>query len=423
MASNTPTAEEACGASAPPGAKLTVAFFHDHRFRRDPEGRYYTIGNLPYPVLQRYLTHFDRLVVVGRVQDVPPAPALAVSSGEGVSFAPLPPGASHPARLGAPLRRHVRQVLAEADCAIVRMPSLVGVVACREAERMGKPWLVEVVGSAWDSLWNHGSVKGALAALPMSLLTRRALRHAPLALYVSEEYLQRTYPCRGETIACSDVAIPPPDPEVLRSRLERHPAGRSGTFSLGLVGSLDVNYKGHDTALQALALLRDRHPELRLRFLGGGDPARWRVRAERLGVLPLVVFDGVRPAGGPVLKWMDDLDVLLMPSRQEGLPRALVEALSRACPAVASRVGGVPELLPERWIFPIGDHRALADRVRQLAEDPAAWRASAEEAFRTAARFAPDRLDARRRDFLARLRARASERLRGAVSPVAAPQR
>lgn len=70
----------------------------------------------------------------------------------------------------------------------------------------------------------------------------------------------------------------------------------------------------------------------------------------------------------------DSATVFAMPSRTEGLPRALVEAMARGLPAVGTDVGGIPELLDARWIVPPDDDRALARVLAELLADPDTWR-------------------------------------------------
>jgi glycosyltransferase involved in cell wall biosynthesis len=306
---------------------------------------------------------------------------------------------------GPAVIRHVRGVLARADAAIVRLPSGLGLVACREAMRTGKPWLAEVVGSCWDALWHHGSLRAKAAAWPLDRLNRHHIARAPFALYVSREFLQRRYPCRGQTFACSDVLIERPRPEVLERRLASIRAAGRRRPILGIVGSLDVDYKGHETALRAVALLRSSGRPVTLRCLGAGDPARWRARAAALGITEDLEFTGALPGGDPVRDWMDGLDLYLAPSLQEGLPRALAEAMSRALPAVGARVGGIPELLEDGWIHAPRDHRGLARRIRLLLDDPDQRTAAARRNWEATRDYAPELLDARRAGFLERFRA------------------
>lgn len=386
---------------------MRAAFFSDHRFARDAAGVHYSYGGLPYAALARYLRFFERVVVVGRVKEET-CPHMSVASGDGLEMACVERD-SPLSLLGESVRLHCRKVIASVDCAIIRIPNFIGEAAVEEVIRAGKPWMAEVVGCTWDALWHHGSLRGKLMAAPMFLMSRRQVGAAPFALYVSREFLQRRYPCAGVTLGCSDVEIERPSQQVLERRLARIDSLQPGQrTTLGLVGSLDVDYKGHEVALRALALVKAQAPDVTLRCLGGGDSARWRRRARELGVEANVEFTGTVPHGQPVLEWMDDLDLLLVPSLQEGLPRAVVEAMSRALPVVGARTGGIPELIDERHVHAKRDHRKLAQLILQLVTNRVAMKSCARQNWRTACEYAVDVLDEKRDRFVERFKAHAS---------------
>jgi hypothetical protein len=405
---------------------MIAAFFHDERFGRDDAGAWFsTSGGVPHRALARYLGHFERLIVVGRLADGARPGTGTLASGEGIAWACVEAPGRWTGRAVVAAARRVREVLARVDGAIVRLPSLMGALACREALRAGIPFLVEMVGDPFDALWNHGTLAGRLAALPMALVTRHYVRRAPFANYVTGWTLQRRYPSRGVAAAVSDVIIDPPGPEVLARRLSALALRRRGAPAvLGLIGSYDVRYKGHETALRAVARLHAAGRAVTLRCIGVGDPARWRARATALGIAAAVELGPPRRHGAAVLEWLDGLDLYVVPSLQEGLPRALVEAMSRGLPAVGSRRGGIPELVDARWLHRPGDSRALARLVAALLDDPAELAAQARRSWATAARFVARDLDARRdalvRRFVEAAAARAGARA-GARSGAFAP--
>jgi len=78
----------------------------------------------------------------------------------------------------------------------------------------------------------------------------------------------------------------------------------------------------------------------------------------------------VRQGGSEVAKWLDQLDVYLQPSYQEGLPRATIEALNRGLLVIGSTAGGIPELLPAERMHTPGDAESLATCISRLAKVP-----------------------------------------------------
>src|SRR5699024_10353844 len=190
--------------------------------------------------------------------------------------------------------------------------------------------------------------------------TQRAVARAPFVAYVTREFLQRRYPNRhGQQIACSNVRIDTPSEDVLKQRLARV-ARQDRPVRLGLIGTLKTRYKGIQTVFAALARTRDELPPVIFHILGAGDSIPWRKEAESCGVADLVQFDGLRNPGREVMEWLDDIDVYLQPSFQEGLPRATVEAMSRGCPVIGSTCAGIPELLSSDCCIKPGDDNHLA---------------------------------------------------------------
>ena len=389
---------------------MNLLFVYDHRFFRDDAGLVYTSGSLPAHVWARYLEHFDTVEVIAR--DGGPLPAegkCAPSSAAGVSFNLTPKLTTHRQQIFRPpgLRERIRERIQAASAVLIRLPSELGFLAAAECRRLNKPYAVEVVGCAYDAMHNHGSLLGRIYAPIMFLRTRRAVRRAPLALYVTSEWLQGRYPTSGLAVGASDVEIVPMgevDQRARNARLARIAEGQPP--QLGTVASLRIRSKGIQTALAALEMLRKQGKDYPYRVLGGGDPAPWVALAERHGVADLVSFDGVRPAGQGVRDWLDSIDIHLQPSFHEGLPRATVEAMSRGVACIGSTCGGIPELIPDRLHAP-GDVAALAERIRDLAGNPERLAQASKRDLERSQAFAPERLAATRSEFLARLRAAA----------------
>ncbi len=155
----------------------------------------------------------------------------------------------------------------------------------------------------------------------------------------------------------------PADRLIARSRLGVH----DGRLLIGWVGRLSPE-KGPDVALRALArLVQGTHPgPLELAVLGNG-PERPNLErlARQYGVESLVHWHGTR-SDAPLL--MAAFDVFVLSSRTEGTPMVLLEAMFAKTPIIATRVGGVPDMLTaeEALLVPSNDPDALASAIRSV---------------------------------------------------------
>jgi glycosyltransferase involved in cell wall biosynthesis len=163
---------------------------------------------------------------------------------------------------------------------------------------------------------------------------------------------------------------------------------------IGFVGRL-APVKGADLFLQTAVRLGREFPSLHAVLVGDGDQRKdleMRVREEGFGRIHLL---GHREDVGDVLR---ALDVLVMPSRHEGLPLVLLEAMAAGRPIVAAAVGGIPEVVKNGWsalLVPPGSVEALTRATRTTLTDPLRAQALASTARRVAAGYTAERMAAR----------------------------
>jgi glycosyltransferase involved in cell wall biosynthesis len=156
---------------------------------------------------------------------------------------------------------------------------------------------------------------------------------------------------------------------------------------IGTVARL-VPIKGHQHLLDAAPRTLEQFPETRFVLVGDGEmrPAL-EARARALGVADRVIFTGYREDVPSLLAGMD---IVVLPSLNEGMGRVLVMAMALGKPIVATRVGGVPELLLDGAagrLVPPGDSDALAGALRDLLLDPARTTALGEAGRRRSTRY------------------------------------
>ena len=152
---------------------------------------------------------------------------------------------------------------------------------------------------------------------------------------------------------------------------------------IGYVGNIRP-VKGSDVLIEAMDHLvkQTGNPDAELWIIGSGEiEAQVRARATALGLDSRVRFLGRQPHDA-IPRWMSAVDVFCLPSRNEGCPNVILEALASGKPVVASRVGGIPELLTDGdngYLVPSENPAALAGALAKALErawDPEALRGS-----------------------------------------------
>jgi len=217
------------------------------------------------------------------------------------------------------------------------------------------------------------------------------LPRADAVTVVSRHMEQRVLACAGITasrVRCIPNGI---DQDFWRAG----PAvATDGPPTVVFVGRL-LQIKGVDVLLTAFARLRERLPAARLCVIGEGElRGALEARVAGLGIADGVTFTGELDAIA-LREQLARASLFVLPSHSEGLPMALLEAMAAGLPAVASAVGGIPEVLtPEcgRLVAP-GDPEALADALMALLQAPER-EAMGEAARQRAAAFSSSAADA-----------------------------
>lgn len=384
----------------------------EHHYIATPRGVYAVQGlGLPYAYWQQYLGLFDEVRPVGRARwAARPDPAWQRVDGPGVSFVPIPDqrGLREIMRALPRTWMTIARGLAGGDCFFLRGGGPMGTLAWVQLRARGIPYGRQVVGHDRQALQSAlGHLPGPMRRLVAEaghFLARWQVRGAACAAYVSPA-LQESYPAApGAPMFCfSDVTL---GPEIMTG--PRDAAGFcADPLRLVTVGRLSPE-KGHRVLLEALARLdRAGHRAFTLDIIGPG-PERDALLAlaREHGVADRVTLAGLVPWGPALFERLDAADLFVLPSLTEGLPRAMLEAMSRGLPAVATRVGGVPDVLEEDALVAPGDPGALAERIRGYMGRPDRLSAASQRCFEGAMRWHPDVMDAAKQAFWRALRER-----------------
>lgn len=219
---------------------------------------------------------------------------------------------------------------------------------------------------------------------PMRRLLDRHLigRGSSAFIAVSQEDRRRMIEIEGvraeKVLFVPNGIATPPDTEPHDVRAEL--GIPSGAPVIGTVSVLRPQ-KALDVLLRAAAPLARHQPELRILIAGEG-PERERLEslARELAIEDRVLMTGFR---SDVPQVLETLDVAISSSSFEGSPLAVMEFMEAACPVVATRVGGVPDLIEHGvhgLLVPSGEVEGLTAAIQRMLDDPAAARYMGERA-------------------------------------------
>jgi glycosyltransferase involved in cell wall biosynthesis len=387
----------------------------DHLWR-GTDGHFHVDGSAGYSTWSKLLDAFDEVLLLARVgkRNGPSAEGIRID-GLSVSVRDLPDYAG-PVQylLNLPeLRHRTRRAVTECEASILRVPGLIARLAWQEIRRNKKEYAVEVLGDPWDA-FGPGTMSGFFRPAYRQVATRNMreiCRGAAAALYWNGSVLPQRYPPAKESYSAVAPSV------VISSgyasggllaersrRIDewRSSANTAGTkrLRIGFVGSFAQLYKGPDTLLRAASLCVRGGLDLKVLFVGEG---RYRPMMERLAtqlsISDKVKFVGQLTFGNAIFDFLDSVDLFAMPSRAEGLPRALLEAMARGCPCIGSNVGGIPELLAAEDLVPPNNHKALARKIMEVTADPQRMKTMSARNLARAKQFDPEVLRQVRRAF------------------------
>ena len=174
-----------------------------------------------------------------------------------------------------------------------------------------------------------------------SWLTRRAYTRAAFVVSVAADVARIVQAFDERITSCvihSSSSGLPVDPEAAKSIRDRFP----GKWIIGNVGALDNAQKGQEYIIEVARRMKESHPEFQFLLVGGGDDeAMLRGLA---GDLPNISVEGWSDRVGDYLA---AFDLFILPSNKEGIGGILLDAMDRALPIIASRVGGLPEIVKD----------------------------------------------------------------------------
>jgi glycosyltransferase involved in cell wall biosynthesis len=228
----------------------------------------------------------------------------------------------------------------------------------------GLPWVA----------FAHGYTSENFRMALYNRLDRWLMRRADRVVAVSEAtaLMLLNVGVLGDKIRVIHNAIDPEDHqlEVSGTEFRRQCGAGPGNLFIGVIGRLSPE-KGQAVFLQAFEEVVRTVPQARAVLVGEGQELkRLRASVRTAGLDSRITFAGYQEDMSSVYA---ALDLVVIPSLSEGLPNVLLEAFLHGKAVIATKVGGIPEVMQDglsKFLVPAGDSKAMAEAIVQVLRDP-----------------------------------------------------
>lgn len=379
---------------------MNLTFITECRFYKTANGTYYA-GDMSYNSLlwERYLKEFDEIYVVARVFESAEnfEESFLVNN---VHFLPLPPydTINSYAKNFIEIKNALKKFINKDSVTIIRGGGVLGYWAGLICKRRNIYFGIEVIGDPYD-VFAPGVIQHPLRSILRLLFTyfqKKVVKDAIAVIYVTKNALQKRYPASKTAFVnfASDVFLNADKPVLESKKLQT-----DKVINLISIGSLDQMYKSPDVLIRAVKRLVSKGINVKLTWLGKG---KFRQHMEQLAhgleIEDKVVFMG-SVSSEEVTRYLDASDIFLLVSRTEGLPRAVVEAMSRGLPCIGTNIGGIPELLQKEVLVEPESFEEVSNMIEYFISNKDIADYQAKINLEASKEYSFETLDSKRNDF------------------------
>ena len=376
------------------------------------DGRYY-LEEFGLILLNRYLDVFDTIKYPVRVKEVSNKEELGSfnklidSSRVEVVEIPYGHGMNDYIKHYIQIRTACKNVCKNCDFAILRMPSIYSFSIWHQVKKDKLPYAVEIVFDCYDGYLSSSTLKDKLSWKLMHKWQQQACAGAEGVACVTESYLQKRYfPSKSDAIVSHYSSIELPSSFYYRER--KYP--QTSPFEIIHV-AYQVSFnsrKGHNQLIEALQKVRQQGLDVEIAFVGGNyDNGFEKLSnyADELGVKDHISFLGFM-SRGDIRNLMTESTLAVLPTKAEGLPRVIIEAMATGLPCISTHVSGNSELLEDKYLLDYSDVDKLSKTICSILKDPMEYERVSKKNFERSKCYEAEYLQKRRVDFYTKLRKR-----------------
>lgn len=276
--------------------------------------------------------------------------------------------------------------------------------ALKIAKSNNIPFMTFLVACPWDTMRRHQRLIVRLLSPLYFLQTKKIVKESDYVHYVTKSFLQQRYPPSGKSLGCSDANLGEPNPTALTERLEKCAAKKpTDDVKVVTIGHIDVRYKGQEYVIKAIAqLIKEEKSQYHYYMVGAGEGTYLKKLTRQFQVENNVHFLG-RKTPEEVMNILADADIYVQPSITEGLPRSVVEAMSKGLPCIGFNTGGIPELIEPNFVVQPKNVNEIVKRIKEF-ENLDIYQRVATRNFNTAKEYEHSILSSKIRQFFGQIK-------------------
>ena len=373
------------------------------------QGSFFAASREKFDFYQRYLRVFDKLRLVCRCEERPELKKsnVPLSLDPRIEFIPVPMfhGPTQYAKHYFSVGRTIKNITDGCDAAVLRIPSTIAMRIGNQVMKAGIPYACEVVYDGVDG-WKATTGITRMIWKRIDKKMRSICAEADGVSCVTENYLQRHYYSKKPSAFTSHYSSLALDKTFFASP-KQYPSHRPITIAhvsnqIGFHGR-----KGNLELIQAVALLKKENYSIKIKFAGeirDDSPKKVTEFAAKSGVENDIEFVGYL-SRKELDAFLSRADVFVLPTKAEGLPRVIIEAMAKGLPAITTPVSGCPELINEHFLVDYEDVSSLANRIKELIDNPQLYERTSQENFEKSWQYEASVLQNRRDEFYGKLKA------------------
>ena len=165
--------------------------------------------------------------------------------------------------------------------------------------------------------------------------------------------------------------------------------------------------KGNLELIQAISILKKNGVDARIKFVGeirDNSPEKVKQFASQYGVEDQIEFLGYI-SRRELDEFLMNADLFVLPTKAEGLPRVIIEAMAKGLPCITTPASGCPELVDNHFLVEYDDVKGLAERIKELIENPQIYEVTSRMNFEKSWQYEASVLEKRRDKFYGQLKA------------------